>query len=168
MDTADEVLAFLKSHQPLSQADELDAAVLAQLDEARRFCLRQPVPESIPYWLGVFGPGDGGGVYQLVEDLLAPFSVESIAEHLTGGLQSPHESVQYWCAQISATFPSARLLKPLSRVLAAGSRDTRDAAVTALESIGVEGAVAVLRDWLQNEPDAEIRAVIQEAVGGAE
>lgn len=165
MRTTDEALAFLKSHQPLTLEDEADSGVLEQLDEARNYFRVHPSAEAIPLWLGVFGPGSGGGVYQLVEDLLGGFPRDLVATHLVEALASPHESVRYWCAQIAATLPSPSLVPPLRQALANGSRDTRDAIVTALESIGTEDAVASLKRWLRSEHDPEIRAAIAEVVG---
>ena len=163
-----EVLAFLSAHQPLASDDELDAATLERLDEARRYCLAHPSQQAIPLWLGVFGAGDGGGIYPLIEDVLAVCDHKHVVAHLKRALRSASPHVRYWSAQIAARFPSSELLGALEAVLKEGDLDTRDATITALEAEHSAEAIAVLRRWLPRETDADLKRLIREVTGTAE
>ena len=95
------------------------------------------------------GDGIGGGVYQLVEDVILKHKSDVVLPHLLQALASPHRSVRYWCVQIAAVFPHPDLIAPLAVHLAqADDFDMRYAAVTALEQIGDARALEVLRDAL--------------------
>lgn len=165
MNTYDEVFEFLRAHQPMSEQDEADDLTLAKLDEARRYSMQHPTEALIPYWLGVFGKGNGEGIYQLVEDVCAAFSADVLEPYIAQALASRHESVRYWAAQIAARFPSARLTTPLEKALVDGTVGVREAVVTALEAVATEEteeSTAVLRRWLPHEDDPTLAETLNE------
>jgi hypothetical protein len=156
MDTS-EAIEFLRKHQPLPDDDELTESLATTLDEVRMYLTVNPTPEAISLLLGVFGRGDGFGVYPLIEDTLAAYDARDVIP-----LRSDSRAVRYWSAQISARFPDDQLVAPLHDMLRSGDFDLRYAAVTALESNRSPAARATLRSWLEHETEPELRDVLND------
>ena len=67
----------------------------------------------------------------------APYNYRGwiVVPYLVNSLQSEHEGVCYWNAQIACYFPDNRLTKPLERLLLSPAKDIQKAAQNALELI---------------------------------
>lgn len=98
-----------------------------------------------------FGDGDGFGVYQLVEDVLRHFRLETVVPHLRQGLTHRRRSMRYWNADMAANFPTAELLAPLAQLLREDDADIRSAAAIALGHIRDARAEGLLRNALAHE-----------------
>jgi HEAT repeat protein len=155
-------LAFLEAHQPMPDDADLDEALIGKYDDVRRHFLENPDERCIPLFLNSFGSGDGFGVYQLIEDVLAQFPPEKVVPHLAAALQSSRQSVRYWSAQIAEFFPEEELVSPLGRLLKDEEFDVRYAAVTALGQISSVASNMLLSEHRQQEADAEISDLIEE------
>lgn len=160
----EEALEFLKRNQPLPADTVLTEETIKTYDQVRKWFMENPEPGCIPLFLNSFGEGDGFGVYQLVEDVLKQFETVEVVAHLKVALRSRHRSVQYWCAQISANFPSAELVDSLEPLLRHDDYDLKYAAVTSLEQIGGDKVIEVLNGHLGSESDFEIRELIDEVL----
>jgi len=161
--TMERALEFLRMHQPMPADDAVSKAELEELDLVRRFLTKHPNQEAVGLLLGVFGDGDGFGVYQLIEGAVAAHDSAVVVPALASKLEHGPRSVRYWCALISANHPDERLVPSLAASLRPEDCDLRYAAVTALEAIGSDAARAALRGWLPKETDDELREVIEEA-----
>ena len=160
-------IEFLRRHQPMGSDDVLGQTELDELDRVRRFFSSHPDNEGVELLLGVFGAGDGFGVYQHIEDAVAAHDPATVIPVLKSKLENGPRSVRYWCAQIAANYSDERLVPPLVMALTPRDYDLRYAAVTALESVGSAEALAALRHWLPHEDDEELREVIEEICGGS-
>ena len=163
MDT-EAALAFLEAHQPMPDDSDLDENLINEYDDVRRHFLEHPDERCIRLFLNSFGWIDGLGVYQLVEDVLAQFPPERVVPHLAAALQSSHQSVRYWSAQIAANFPDEELIGPLRQLLESGDFDTRYAAVTALGQISSDASKTVLNEHRPIETDPEIAELFDEVL----
>lgn len=157
--TRDEALEFLRKHQPLPDDDALEGELIGRFDEVRKYFAVHLEPDAVPLLLNSFGSGSGFGVYQLVEDTVAKAPSDVVVSHLAKALASPHRGVRYWNAQLAARFPHTRLLAPLNELLRDADSDIRYAAVTAVEQIDDTAAANLLRRALDEEADAEVRAL---------
>ena len=163
MDT-ETALSFLRSNQPLPPDDELTEELITQYDEVRKHFIQSPDPRSIPLFLNSFGLGSGFGIYQLVEDVMIPFSEDEVVPHLVSALEQGSSSVRYWSAQIAANFPNDDLIDPLQNLLISGDEDARAAAVTALERIPSDRVDNILQQALNREKSEEVRDLMIEAI----
>ena len=154
--TVDEGLAFLKAHQPMPDDTELSEELIRAYDEVRRLFIAQPDARCIPLFLTSFGAGDGFGVYQLVEDVLRQFSLDTVVSHLKKGLTHGQQSIRYWNADIAANFPTADLIEPLAQLLTEDDEDIRSAAAIALGQIRDARAEGLLRSALANESKPQL------------
>ena len=155
-------LAFLEAHQPMPDDADLDEGLIGEYDDVRRHFLQNLDERCIPLFLNSFGSGDGFGVYPLIEDVLAQFPPEKVVPHLAAALQSSHQSVRYWSAQIAAIFPDQELVSPLGRLLIDEEFDVRYAAVTALGQICSVESRIILSEHQQHEAEAEIADLIDD------
>ena len=155
---------FLKDNQPLPSDELLTESIIAEYDEVRGFFIDKPDKESISLFLNSFGEGDGLGVYQLVEDVFSCFSIDDMLEPLSQALLSQHSSVRYWCTQICASFPDSRLIPSLRYVLNDERVDTREAAIIALDIIGSNQSITLLKEAFLKETDPEIKELIKDII----
>ena len=154
--TVDEGLAFLKTHQPMPDDTELSEELIRAYDDVRRLFITHPDARCIPLFLTSFGEGDGFGVYQLVEDVLRHFSLDTVVPHLKKGLTHGRRSIRYWNADIAANFPTAELIEPLAQLLTEDDEDIRSAAAIALGQIRDARAEGLLRNALANESKPQL------------
>ena len=134
MDT-EKALDFLKQYQPMPDDLELTETQIDIYDNVRKFFVDNPDERCIPLFLNSFGRWGGYGVYQLVDEVFWHFDKEIVVPYLVNSLQSEHEGVCYWNAQIACDFPDKRLTKPLERLLLSPVKDIQKAAQNALEFI---------------------------------
>ena len=152
-------LAFLTSHSPMPDDDDLTQELIDQYDAACQFFKDNPDPDSIAPLLNSFGRWDGYGMYQLVEDAFCVFSVEQMLQPLIAAILSPYDSVRYWACQIAANFPCPELIDPLSTNLHDSHSDICVAAATALSMIAdasVAKRIRDLRTRLEHPSDLEL------------
>lgn len=161
----DEAMKFLKDNLPLPPDSEMSEAQILAFNEARDYFLEHPDAEAIPLLLNCFGEGSGYGAYQLIEDVLAKLPVSAVLPHLDNALRSQSPSIRFWASQIAARIPDPSLVPALARLALETDVDSRYAAVTALERISGESALAALRVALHSETDEELRSVIQQILG---
>ena len=154
--TVDEGLAFLKTHQPMPDDTELSEELVRAYDDVRRLFIAHPDARCIPLFLTSFGEGDGCGVYQLVEDVLRHFSLDTVVPHLKKGLTHGRRSIRYWNADIAANFPTIELIEPLAQLLTEDDEDIRSAAGIALGQIRDARAEGLLRNALANESKPQL------------
>lgn len=162
--TRKEALDFLRQHQPLPADKDLSREIVDKYDESRKYFLANSDPVAVPLLLNSFGEGSGFGVYQLVGDVIAKLPNEIVVPHLAAALESEHRGIRYWNAQIAARFPEPELTPSLAKLLLEPDHDLRYAAITALEQIGDETAMVVLREALRSEMDEEIRDLLREVL----
>jgi hypothetical protein len=163
--TADKALEFLRAHQPLPADTNVSRDQLDELDAVRRFLMEHPTDDAVPLLLGVFGDGSGFGVYQLIDDAVSVHDSTVVIPALVDKLRVGPRSVRYWNAVISANHPDVRLIPGLAAALTPEDDDLRCAAVTGLEAIGTEETREILRTWLPNEMNEELRGAIEEILG---
>ncbi|SMQ80613.1 HEAT repeat-containing protein [Bacillus sp. OV166] len=159
-----QALSFLKEHQPLPNDQEVDIEDIRSLDEARKYFIENPYPECIPLFLNVFGKGSGFGVYQFIEDVIMQFNNKEVVPHLVKSLQSDHQGVRYWSAQIASSFPDKRLIEPLSSMVIEKDSDLRWAAYMALEEIRDKSVFSILKSALQNEKEPENYEMLEDII----
>ncbi len=155
MDTTN-AIRFLEMHQPLPPDTQLSEQTIKTFDEVRRHFTMNPEPKSVALMLNAFGEGDGFGVYQLVEDMLLRQDRDLVISSLEAALQSQHYGVRYWCANISAVFPSEKLVAPLLRLLNETDHDMKIVALIAIEQCGHWLPADALRSFSENEQDDEL------------
>ena len=161
MDEA-EALLFLERYQPLPPDEYLEQAVIDRFDEARIFFAKFPNPASISLLLNSFGEGDGLGVYPLVENTVLLQSQERVIEELALALESQHQSVRYWCAQIAANYPNELLVSPLAHLLMEQDYDIKYAALTALEQISSESSLAAVEQFSKVEENSDLLSLAKD------
>jgi hypothetical protein len=164
--TRETALNFLEAHQPLPSNAELTQSVIDEFDEVRKFFAANPDQSSVRLLLNVFGDGDGLGVYQLVEDALLQQDRAAVVAELPKALQSRHQSVRYWCAQIASSFPDQSVVAPLIALLCEGDFDTKYAALTALEQARDFVQKETIADYARSENEEELRELAEEIVEG--
>lgn len=158
--TTEQGLAFLQAHQPMPDDQDLSEALIREYDEVRQFFMAHPDPRCIPLFLTSFGAGDGFGVYQLVEDVVRPFSRETVVPYLQHGLAHPQRSIRYWNAEIAAHFPSPALLELLGKLLTEDDADMRSAAAIALGQIEDARVEALLQHAFANERKTQLAMLL--------
>ena len=163
--TADEALEFLRAHQPLPASDVIDENLLRRFDDVCQYFASYPDIRSIPLILNSFGEGDGHGVYQLVADTLLAHPEDVVVAGLLESLRSPSESIRLWSAMFSANYSRPELVAPLADILRQDCADNRMFAAIALRVIGTPKALKELQIALGTETEADIKEVIQEALG---
>lgn len=149
----EDVIKFLKIHQPMPNDDELTEEVIDQYDSAIKFLKNYPILKCLPLILNSFGEYDGFGVYQTVEDVIVKFPYEDVVKYLKEALSSNYSGVKYWCAQIATLFPDRRLASSLSKLLDDSNSDIRMAAAVALLSIGGDDITRLLEEQLVKEDE---------------
>ena len=157
-------LNFLKENQPMPDDSNLDKSVIAMYDDVIKYFLYNPDKECLPLLLNSFGEYDGYGVYQSVEDVILRFEHEEVVDCLVESLNSRHNGVKYWCAQISALFPDKKLISPLKNLLKDTNNDIREAAITSLAQIEDDEILDILKSHLDTEKDIEIISLIYEII----
>lgn len=162
--TTEQGLAFLQAHQPMPDDRDLSEALIREYDAVRQFFMDHPDPRCIPLFLTSFGAGDGLGVYQLVEDVMRPFSRETVVPHLQRGLAHSQRSIRYWNAEIAAHFPSLDLLELLGTLLTEDDEDLQAAAAIALGQIQDARAETLLRNALANVRTPHLAMLLQKLV----
>jgi len=109
---ADEALAFLRAHQPLSDDDQLSEALVRRYHEGVSHFRAHADERSVPLLLGSFGRGTGHGVYQLVEDTLAVYGPGLVSDALLDAVAAAVASVREWSFQIAgAGYADRRFLE---------------------------------------------------------
>ncbi len=131
--TDEEAIDFLKRFQPLPDDSTLSEETIRRFDEVRIHFIEKPSESAVPLLLNAFGNGNGFGVYQLVEDAIVGVHTSAVVPHIVDALASPHSSVRYWTAQISANYYDDRLISPLLVLLRDESEDTRMTAIASIE-----------------------------------
>lgn len=159
--TVEQGLAFLKAHQPMPDDTALSEELVRAYDEVRRLFIDHPDARCIPLFLTSFGEGDGFGVYQLVEDVLRHFSLDTVVPHLRKGLTHLRRSIRYWNADIAANFPTSELIEPLAPLLMEDDEDMRSTAAIALGQIKDARAEGLLRNALANEKKPQLVSLFQ-------
>lgn len=161
----DHAFSFLRKHQPLPSDDNLSIEDIRTLDKVRQFLTDNPYPESIPFLLNVFGEGSGFGVYQLLEDTLITYDSEDVVPYLIKSLQSEHQGIRYWSAQIASSFPDQRLIKPLSSLVEERNSDIRLEAYVAWGEISDTSILAILKGVMKSEEVPEVYEILEDIFG---
>jgi HEAT repeat protein len=164
----DEILAFLALHQPLGRDADVSQQTIDEFEEIVRQLLADPDVRCLKPLLGAIGDGDGLGVYAMVSDTLRAFPRDAVEEALVWGLASRHRSVRYWCAQFASEFPSASVVPHLLLLLDDRDRDTKYAALTALEQCRDPSAIPRLEVLARDDLDPEIRELASEVASDLE
>lgn len=123
--TKEDALQFLCNHQPMPPDEEWTEELAKQYDQVRQFFINHPDPACIPLFLHSFGNRNGLGIYQLVDEVFQNYKPAQVVPHLTEALDSKHESVRYWTAQVCMDFPNERLIEPVLKALKYSNEDTR-------------------------------------------
>ncbi|WP_343616650.1 HEAT repeat domain-containing protein [Flavobacterium sp.] len=151
-------IQFLENHQPMPSDEDLSEKLIQTYDEIRRHFLKVPDKRCISLFLNSFGNIDGFGVYQLVEDVILQFQKEDVIPILIKTLKSDYYSVRYWCAMISANYPSLELLSTLKNLLYEDDFDIKAASLTSLSMYKFEETVEILKKYIEYEIDEELNA----------
>lgn len=162
MNRAD-VEAFLRAHQPFLASERVPPEVIAQFDEVRQYLLSNPEVPLVELLLGVFGPGDLFGRYQLLEDIVR-VTEGDLVPRVKELLASGSAPVQYWNAQLAGVIGDPRLTPALGALLQNSDFDTRYAAISSLETIGGPTATQYLHEALNSEQEPELVALLTEAL----
>jgi hypothetical protein len=142
--TRDAAINFLATHQPMPDEADLTEALIAELDEVRKYLRIHPDDAAVPLLLGIFGDGSGYGVDQLMGEAVAAHSPGVVVPALAKCLASGTPACRLWCAQIATRVPDERLVAPLAAVLSAR---------------------LALQNRLSIEPEADVRELIEEVLG---
>lgn len=159
-------LSFLSAHQPLPPDGELTADVVNELDNVRKWLADHPIPGALPLLLRVFGDGDGLGVYPLIEDTLTRYPRDAVVAELAAVICDSPDTARYWALQFAGSFPDEKLIAPICDLLPTLEYDSRYAALTALEAIGSDDAVACISKWSQKETNLDLRKLISDILAG--
>jgi hypothetical protein len=159
---AQEAINFLKSHQPMPSGERAHNDLFSRFDEVRKFFASYPDDRNIHLLIGALGPGDGHGIYPMVEDALRSHSPDAVAEALKVGLKSSHSSVRYWSAQFAAGYPNSDIAEELISAFVNGDIDTQLAVVTAIEAINTPAARNLLMGIRDKSLDQEVTDLIDE------
>jgi hypothetical protein len=84
---AQEAINFLKSHQSMPGGERAHNDLFSRFDEVRKYFASYPDDENIRLLIGALGPGDGHGIYPMVEDALRSHSPDAVAAALKAGLK---------------------------------------------------------------------------------
>jgi hypothetical protein len=142
--------------------EALSEDLIRRYEEVRQHFVSSPDERCIPLFLGSFGGGDGFGVYQLVEDVLAQHPPERVVSHLLSALTSGNRNTSYWAAEIAANFPAEDLVPPLRSLLEKDDEDLVTAAAIALGQIKTREATAALQLALERASSDHIRHLISD------
>ena len=159
-------LDFLKQNQPMPDDDRLTEELITEYDEIRLFFIVNHDPRCIPLFLNSFGKGDGFGVYQLVEDVIAAYPVDWVVPCIDLALRSADPNIRYWCAQIAERFPVYDLIEPLQSAMQREDEGSFFALIS-LEHIGAPEAIASVRDFMKSVKNAELKQDIIDAMPAA-
>ena len=80
---------FLRAHQPMPDTDDDDSGWEEDIMEWNAICsyfIEHPCLDAIPLFIGSFGGGDGGEVYQGFDCILRKFDPDVVAPYLTEAL----------------------------------------------------------------------------------
>lgn len=152
-----QALSWLQQYQPLPNDTEMTQEIADMYDQVRLHFIKNPDSQCIPLFLNSFGGRNGWGVYQLVEDVLRPYSAQEVLPHLLNSLQSPNVYVRQWSAYIASNLPDSCLIGPLSRLLADYDEDVKSGAIIALQQIQDERVKSILELYCENETDEDLR-----------
>lgn len=164
--SAAKCISFLSANQPLPPDADLSADIVNELDSVRKWLSDHPVAEALPLLLRIFGEGDGLGVYPLIEDTVARYPHDAVVAELTAVLRDSPDATRYWALQLASTFASERMVKPICDLLPMLGRDSRYAALTALEAIGGDEVFRCVFEWGRKETDPELQELVSDIVAG--
>ena len=158
----EEAIDFLKSHQPLPEGKRANNHLFSKLNEVRKHFESFPDDRSVPLLLGALGPGDGHGIYVMIEETLHAHSPEVVSAELKNGLKSQYASVRYWSAQFAAGYPNEDMKTELISAFINGDSDTQIAAITAIEAIGTPVVKKMLQDVREKSVDQDVIDLLDE------
>ncbi|MCA9613403.1 MAG: HEAT repeat domain-containing protein [Polyangiales bacterium] len=161
--TEEDALRFLQLHQPMSDDAELLEDELVTLSSVIEYFTLNPSDEAVPLLLGVFGRGDGFGVYQHVEDALVRQRRGVVVAELARMLGASEGNL-FWILQIAAELPDVSFCDGLEQLAAHEDPEVRAMVVVALEAIGDEVSLSVLRARVDAEVDTEVRSLLATAI----
>jgi hypothetical protein len=159
---AQEAIDFLKAHQPMPSEERRHNDLFSRLEEVRKYFASCPDDRSVHLFIGALGPGDGNGIYPMIEDVLRAHSPDIVMAELKVGLRSLHPSVRYWSAQFAAGYPNADIAEDLISAFLIGDVDTQLAVITAIEAIDSPATRKLLIDVRENSLDQEVTDLIDE------
>ena len=154
----DEMLDFLKDHQPLP--DHPPTRIMDRFKEILCFFYENPDEACIPLLLQAFSEWDDLTLYESVQSVIRKFPKGAVLPHLKAALMSPHYSVRLWCADTASHFPDRTLVPFLAKALEERSAEMRMASAVALEKIGDPSAAKAAAKALAGESDKEVREVL--------
>lgn len=160
----EQALDFLWRHQPMPPDNQIEDDLIKDYDEVQRYFQANPDVRCIPLFLHSFGEGSGFGLYQLVDEVLKPYPTETVLPHLFKALGSEIRSIQYWSADVAASFPDVSLLIPLGDLLHSSDPEIREAAVTALLNVDDPAVESIFYQALKAEHDESLRLRIADAI----
>jgi len=143
--------------------DKLTEELITEYDEVRLFFISNPDPRCIPLFLNSFGKGDGFGVYQVVDDVIAIFPASQVVPYLNLALRSRDLNLRYWCSQVATRFPVPELIESLKSAMEQEDEGSVFA-LGALRHIGTPEAVAACQGFLKNLTNQELKQDILDAL----
>lgn len=165
--TRSEIVRFLSQHQPMASVLEVAEEDLGTLAVVADVIAAEPDPELLELLLGVFGEGDGSGVYGRVVDAIVAAANRGLRNELVVSLRQRLAGPgRFWLAHVVVWCPDPILVASLTPMLHSPEFDDRWAAIVALEAIGTREAVLALEERSSVEDDEELQPLIEEVVRG--
>lgn len=79
-------------------------------------------------------------------------------------MESRHDGVRYWCAQICSSFPDVKLIRSLIGLLNDSNEDIRISAITALSQIEDKDIIDILKNQLYDEKDEDVQRFLIDVI----
>ena len=130
------------------------------LNSLQSWLSENPEPSLLPLLLGLYGDGDGCGLYAAMNHLYFAFEPASLEAPLVDAITNGPQGGAFWVLQIAANFPSPALVDPIAASLGRMDSDGRSSAVAALEAIGTPESMDALRKWRPYETEHDILALL--------
>lgn len=155
----EEVLSFLRKHQPMPDDGAITNALIRKYDEIRVFLLDHYDERVVPLLLGSFGSGMGFGIYQLMDEVVRKYPADIVIPALDKELGKDSPGC-WWCLQMALDFSDRSLAHHFKRLLFSQSRDERFFAAANLEQIYGSDDRDVVEKAFMAESDAEVKEIL--------
>lgn len=161
----EEALAFLAEHQPLPEKP--DIPLVRQFNWALMAVDVHQDPRAIPLILGALNDFDDMILFENVQMTLAKYKESVIRPYLLHAMKSDNHILALWAADSLRYFPDNSYLEALEELFhknRKGSAEIRMVTAAVLEIINTPESANVATRCLINEPDEEIREILEAAI----
>ena len=160
--TTDEVLQFLRDHQPLPPEDRIAEETIGRLDEVIAHFEANPDEQCVPLLLGALGAGTGLGTYHYVVNVVRTYPPEVVVPALDLALGRDDADTRVWALQAALGLRASRLPPHFRRSVDADDSSERYFAAANLRDTATRDDLGRVKAAIAEEDDADVREVLRE------